>query len=110
MDGLVLALRAIRWRASASVSVLVVAVFATAVAAAGPIYLIAAGDSILQYGLRSAAPTAGGTGIEVTGGVSGRPGTDRLAAAVDASMRGGLLRRAYPLMVLGLEYRTQLLG
>jgi hypothetical protein len=109
MDGLVMALRAIRWRVGASVSVLVVAVFATAVAAAGPVYLIAAGDSILQYGLRTAVPTARGTGIEVTGGVSGRPGTDRLAAAVDGSMRGGLLRRAYPRMVVGLEYRTRLL-
>src|SRR5437764_301127 len=98
MDGLVMALRAIRWRVGASVSVLVVAVFATAVAAAGPVYLMAAGDSILQYGLRTAAPTARGTGIEVTGGVSGRPGTERLATAVDGSMRGGLLRRGYPQM------------
>lgn len=108
-NGLTLALRAIRWRAGASASVFAVAVFATAVAAAGPVYLVAAGDSILQYGLRTAAPTARGTGIEVTGRVAGTPGTERLTAAVDNAMRGGLLRAAYPRMIAGLEYRTRLL-
>jgi hypothetical protein len=72
--GLSMALRAIRWRVGASTSMLAVAVFATAVAAAGPVYLLAANDSILQYGLRTAVPTARGTGIEVTAGVSRAPG------------------------------------
>ncbi len=109
MTGLAMALRAIRWRLGASASMLVVAVFATAVAAAGPVYLIAASDSVLQYELRTATPTALGTGVEVTGGVAGRPGTDRLVDAVDTSMKGGLLRLAYPQPIVGLEYRTRLL-
>jgi len=59
-----MALRAIRWRRGASV--LLISVFATGVAAAGPVYLAAAADSILAYTLRTADPTATGTGMELT--------------------------------------------
>jgi len=104
-----MALRAIRWRAGASLSVLLVASFATAVAAAGPIYLAAAGDSILQYGLRTAPPTAQGTGVELVTSTAGRPGTDRLTDAIDAALRGDVLQRAYPDRIVALEYRTRLL-
>lgn len=104
-----MALKAIRWRAGASVTVLLVAVFATAVAAAGPIYLAAATDSILQYTLRTTPATAAGFGMEVTNGVSGRPGTGQLTDAVGKALRGGALRRAYPTAITGLEYPTRLL-
>jgi putative ABC transport system permease protein len=109
MDALLMALKAIRWRAGASVTVLLVAVFATATAAAGPVYLAAASDSILQYTLRTSPTTATGSGMEVTNDVTGRPGTGRLTDAVGAALRGGVLRRAYPAAVTGLEYQTRLL-
>jgi len=110
IDAVLMALRAIRWRAGASATVLLVAVFATAVASAGPIYLAAASDSILQYTLRTAPVTAAGAGIEVSDGVGGQPGTASLRGSVAAALRGDVLRRAYPVAVTGLEYPTRLLG
>jgi hypothetical protein len=46
LDTLVVALRAIWWRRGISLAVLLIATFAAGVAAAGPVYLAASGDSI----------------------------------------------------------------
>lgn len=54
--GLLLAVRALRWRWKASAAVLVVAVLASAAAALGPLYSRSAQDSLLRDRLTSASP------------------------------------------------------
>jgi putative ABC transport system permease protein len=56
VHGLGLALRALRWRAAASIAVLVVAVLASAGAALGPLYSRSAQDSLVRDRLATAGP------------------------------------------------------
>jgi putative ABC transport system permease protein len=63
VSALGLALRALWWRRGVSLTVLAIAAFVAAAASAGPMYLRAAGESILQDGLQSAPSTS--TGAEV---------------------------------------------
>jgi hypothetical protein len=103
------ALRAIWWRKGASAAVLLIAVFSTSMAAAGPVYLAAAEESILQYALRAAPTTASGAGVDVTAGVSGPASPDNLVATVNGALRGDPLRRSYPEAIGALFYPTRVL-
>ena len=109
IGALSLALRAIWWRKGASAVVLVVAVFATGTAAAGPMFLQGAGQSVLRDALVSAPATAAGTGLEVTKDAVGRSGSSPLESAVTKAMLGSSLPRRYPRHIISLERRTRVL-
>ena len=82
-----LALRALWWRRGVSLVVLAIASFVAAAASAGPLYLRAGGESILQDTLRS-APTSS-TGLEVRLQVAPTPGQlGRLSTEVTAARAG----------------------
>ncbi len=81
---------------------LLVAVFTTAAAAAGPSYADSAADAVLQAALRRAPIGADGTGLEVTAVQTGRPSTAGLRSAVQSAFTGAA-RRAYPAAVMGLS-------
>lgn len=112
MDGLAIALRAVWWRRGISAAVLLIAAFATGVAAASPIYLAAASDSILQHTLRAAPASATGTGIEVSAAAVGKPALRGLDDTITKALRGRELQRAFPgaRRVEGIEYRTTIVG
>jgi putative ABC transport system permease protein len=76
-----LALRGLLARVGLTVSLLAVTSFAVAVASAGAVYLRAAGESVLQDTLRSAAPSA--SGVAVAQRVAGR----RDVRALDLTLR-----------------------
>jgi hypothetical protein len=78
-----LALRGLAARPGLSLALLVVTSFAVAMAAAGAIYLRAAGESVLQDELRRAPPLASGLGVEQR--VGSRLELRRLDAAVRAA-------------------------
>jgi putative ABC transport system permease protein len=104
-----LALRAIWWRKGASAVVLVVAVFATGMAASGPLFLQGAGESILQDALVSGAATSAGTGAEITRDATGKAGKAALKSDVAQAMRGLSLARQYRRDVMSLELKTRVL-
>lgn len=85
---------------------LLVAVFTTAAAAAGPSYADSARDAVLQAALRRAPIGSDGTGLEVTAVQSGRPSTTGLRTAVEGALTGDA-RRAYPAVVMGLSVVQQ---
>ena len=109
IGALALALRAIWWRRGASAVVLVVAVFATGTAAAGPVFLQGASESILHDALTSAPATSAGTGAEVTKDATGRSGSSALEAAVTQAMTGSSLAGHFHRRVVSLEHTTQVL-
>jgi hypothetical protein len=82
-----LALRALWFRRGVSLAVVVVATFVVTAAAAGPLYLRAAGESLLQDALRTAG--ADGAGIETTllAPAESRP-REALAAATRQALAG----------------------
>lgn len=101
MTSLRLALRGLLSRAGLSVSLLVVAAYAVAVSAAGPIYLRSAGESVLSDTLRAAPPSS--AGMVITQLVRSAADVRHLDRAVGAA------RPALPALrdpVTGLESRT----
>ncbi len=88
MESLTLALRGLRWRSVASISVFMVAVVAMAGAALGPLYANSAADSLVRESLATAAPVT--TGVETRAAVAGQtqftPGEilDAVAARAEA--------------------------
>ncbi len=70
MEALRLALRGLRWRAGASLAVLVVAVVASAAAALGPLYARSAEESLVRDGM--AREPAISTGVQMRGNVAGQ--------------------------------------
>ncbi len=97
-----LALLGLWWRRATSLSLLVVATFTTAVAAAGPLYASAAGDAVLQRTLRTAPVDSTGTGIRFTADQIGKPSPDALERSVNESFTGRS-RAAYPTTVIQLS-------
>jgi putative ABC transport system permease protein len=99
VDALLLALRGLRARRGTSAVVVAVGLFASAAAATGPLYLAAAGESVLRDTLR-AAPVAA-TGLEVRRETTaGRLAQDVVEDAVDAAVDGD---PAYPVRTTALE-------
>ncbi len=84
MTSVRLALRGLAARLGLSLALLAVTSFALAMAAAGAIYLRAAGESVLQDELRRAAPLASGVGIEQ------RVGSRRELRRLDSAVRAGM--------------------
>jgi hypothetical protein len=70
MDSVMLALRGLRWRSGASLTVFLVAVVAMAGSALGPLYAHSAADSLVRESLATAAPVT--TGVENRGSVAGQ--------------------------------------
>ncbi len=70
MESLRLALRGLRWRSGASLTVFLVAVVAMAGSALGPLYAQSAADSLVRAGLAGAPPVT--TGVETRGSVAGQ--------------------------------------
>ena len=70
MESLRLALRGLRWRSGASLTVFLVAVVAMAGSALGPLYAQSSADSLVRAGLASATPVT--TGVETRGAVAGQ--------------------------------------
>ena len=83
-----LALRALWFRRGVSLAVVAVATFVVAAAAAGPLYLRAAGESILQDAVRTAGPDAAGLEALLVGPRSREPGPALDAAVGRALARG----------------------
>jgi putative ABC transport system permease protein len=108
LTALVVALRAIWWRRGASAVILLVAVFAVATAAAGPLFLQGSGESILRATLEAAPGTTAGTGIEVSKFAVGRSGSDPLVTAVAHASAGTALDRLYGRHLVALERATRL--
>ncbi len=99
LPALGLALRALRARRGVSLAVVVVAVFVVAAATAGPVYLRAAGESVLQDALAEAGPVS--TGLTATLGGSRQGDPDRTLRAATAAGLEGTERYEPP--VHGLE-------
>jgi hypothetical protein len=104
-----LAMQAIWWRKGPSSVVLVVAMFATATAAAGPMFLQGGREAVLHDALVSAPSTSGGTGIEVTKDAVGRSGASPLELEVTHAMLGLSLQELYARKVVSLESQTRVL-
>ena len=89
MRAITLALRGLWWRRSASLVIALVAVVCTAAAAAGPAYLGAARDAVVQTTLRDAARGLDGTGISVSRRAAGAsPTIDALRGEVGSAFAG----------------------
>ena len=89
-----LALRGIWWRRGISLLLLAVATFVIAAAAAGPVYLRAAQESLLQDELRSWPTVASGITVEQVAEV--RPDVLGDLSATVARAADGLCRRTDP--------------
>lgn len=94
MSQLRLLLRALRWRAGAAVALFVVATVAVLAAAAGPLYLDTANDSVLHSTLVSHPASADGITL-IPNAASGVP-IDNAEQALSAARRMGLYRWYHP--------------
>ncbi|HWG62404.1 MAG TPA: hypothetical protein VG253_11900, partial [Streptosporangiaceae bacterium] len=110
MSGLVVALRGLRHRTAASVSILLIAIVAAAAVTVGPTYYAAAQSSILQDQVRQAGATGRGVEVTQTGSVAATAGS--LAAQVRSELGAGLgsqraTERLFAPPVLGVDTSVQ---
>lgn len=97
-----LLIRGIAWRKGLSIAILLVATLAVTAAAAGPIYMQAGGESILQDMLRSAGVL--GTGIDVSEPAAAQPDPlSTLQQGVEGMLQTLPANRLFAAPVGGLE-------